>query len=76
MPKGSVPSTFRAEAYTVISPGMTVANVKQVACYLTPTQIKALKKLSAASGAPMQYYLRLAVDDFIKKQKKKKPAQR
>jgi hypothetical protein len=55
---------------------VTTTNVKQIACYLTPAQIAQLKKLSAASGAPVQHYLRLAVDDFIKKQKKKKAAQR
>jgi hypothetical protein len=55
---------------------MTTANFKQVACYLTPTQILALKKLSAASGAPVQHYLRLAVDEFLEKQGKKKPAKR
>jgi hypothetical protein len=55
---------------------MTAVNVKQVACYLTPTQIAELKRLSTASGAPVQHYLRLAVDDFLKKHKKKKPAQR
>ena len=40
---------------------------------LTPKQIAALKKLSAASGAPVQHYLRLAVDQFLAK---KKPAKR
>jgi hypothetical protein len=55
---------------------MTTTNVKQVACYLTPTQIAALKKLSVTSGAPVQHYLRLAVDEFLKRQAKKKPAQR
>lgn len=55
---------------------MTTTNVKQVACYLTPVQIAKLKQLSAASGAPMQHYLRLAVDEFLERQAKKKPAQR
>jgi hypothetical protein len=52
---------------------MTTVHVKQVACYLRPVQIAALKKLSVATGAPVQHYLRLAVDQFLAK---KKPAKR
>jgi hypothetical protein len=52
---------------------MTTTNFKQIACYLKPTQITALKKLSVATGAPVQHYLRLAVDQFLAK---KKPAKR
>jgi predicted DNA-binding protein len=47
---------------------MSTTNVKQVACYLTPAQHEALKRLSAQSGAPLQHYLRQAVDQFLKKQ--------
>jgi Ribbon-helix-helix domain len=52
---------------------MTTTNVKQIACYLKPAQIAKLKKLSATTGAPVQHYLRLAVDQFLAK---KKPARR
>jgi hypothetical protein len=46
---------------------MTAVNVKQIHSYLRPAQIVALRKLSAASGAPVQLYLRLAVDQFVAK---------
>jgi hypothetical protein len=51
---------------------MVAKYVRQVACYLKPAQHDALKKLSAASGAPVQYFLRLAVDELLKRQRNKK----
>jgi predicted DNA-binding protein len=50
---------------------MTIKNVKQVACTLTPKQHAALKRLSAASGAPVAYYLRLAVAEFLERAARK-----
>jgi hypothetical protein len=50
---------------------MVAKYVRQVACYLRPAQHDALKKLSASSGAPVQYFLRLAVDELLKRRRKK-----
>jgi hypothetical protein len=50
---------------------MAAKYVRQVACYLKPAQHDALKKLSAATGAPVQHYLRLAVDELLKRRRKK-----
>jgi hypothetical protein len=47
-------------------------NVKQVACYLAPKQHAALKRMSAASGAPVSHYLRLAVAQFLERAKRKR----
>ena len=55
---------------------MTVKNVKQVACYLTLKQHEALKRMSAASGAPVAYYLRLAVAEFLGRAGRKRAARR
>ena len=33
--------------------------------YLEPRQHAALKKLSAATGAPVQYYIRIAIDALL-----------
>jgi predicted DNA-binding protein len=55
---------------------MTVKNVKQIACYLTPKQHAALKRLSAASGAPVAYYLRLAVAEFLARSKRRAATRR
>ena len=46
-------------------------NVKQVACYLTPDQHTSLKKMSAATGAPIAHYLRLAVSEYLERQAKR-----
>jgi hypothetical protein len=37
-------------------------------------QIAALKKLSDDSGTPVQSYIRLAIDEYLDRQKKKKKA--
>jgi hypothetical protein len=46
--------------------------------YLLARQIAALKKLSDDTGAPVQQYIRTAVDEYLerrkKKRKKKKPS--
>jgi hypothetical protein len=44
---------------------MMAVNVKLIACYLKAAQIAAFKKLSAGSGALVEDYLRLAVDQFL-----------
>jgi hypothetical protein len=49
---------------------MAAKNVKQIACYLTHAQHAALKRMSAASGAPVSHYLRLAISDFLARRRK------
>jgi hypothetical protein len=49
---------------------MAAKNVKQVACYLTHAQHAALKRMSAASGAPVSHYLRVAITEFLARQTK------
>lgn len=51
-------------------------NVKQVACYLTLAQHAALKRMSAASGAPVAHYLRMAVAEFLGRAGKPKATKR
>jgi hypothetical protein len=43
-----------------------------MACYFTPRQTAALRKLSKATGAPVTHYVRLAVDEFLMRHGKKK----
>jgi hypothetical protein len=40
--------------------------------YVLARQIAALKKLSDDSGTPVQSYIRLAIDEYLERQKKKK----
>jgi hypothetical protein len=51
-------------------------NVTQVACYLTPAQHAALKRMSAASGAPVAHYLRQAVAEFLARSGRKRATRR
>ena len=55
---------------------MAIKNLKQVACTLTPKQHAALKRMSAASGAPVAYYLRLAVAEFLGRSKRRAATKR
>jgi len=48
---------------------MTVAKLIPTACYLKPEQVAALKKLSEQTGAPVQHFVRLALDEFLAKKK-------
>jgi ribbon-helix-helix protein len=50
---------------------MPAKNVKQIACYVSPTQAAALKALSVRTRVPAQVFLREAIDDVLKKYKKK-----
>jgi hypothetical protein len=40
--------------------------------YLLARQIAALKRLSDDSGAPVMYYIRQAIDEYLEKRKRKK----
>jgi predicted DNA-binding protein len=40
--------------------------------YLLARQIAALKKLSDETGAPVMYYIRKAIDEYLARQKRKK----
>ena len=40
-----------------------------VVCYLEPWQVAALKKLSKETGAPVQFYIRKALDQSLRKKK-------
>jgi hypothetical protein len=51
---------------------MTAKRYRQVACFLTPAQHEALKRLSARTRVPMQAYLRECVDLLLKKYKEKR----
>jgi predicted DNA binding CopG/RHH family protein len=52
---------------------MVASKKVTVVCYLEPAQVAALKKLSTATGAPVQFYIRKALDQFLRV---KKPAKR
>jgi hypothetical protein len=49
------------------SPWRKPVNYTQVACFVTPEQKTALKRLSQATRIPQQAHLREAVDDLLKK---------
>jgi hypothetical protein len=51
---------------------MPAVNLVQVACYVRPAQAKALRALSARTRVPMQVYMREAVDDVLRKYRRKK----
>jgi hypothetical protein len=52
---------------------VTATKKVTVVCYLEPWQVVALKKLSKETGAPVQFYIRKALDQSLRK---KKPARR
>ena len=52
---------------------MTATKKVTVVCYLEPWQVVALKKLSKETGAPVQFYIRKALDQSLRV---KKPAPR
>jgi len=63
----------------VISPSMTVkknpgprTTVPRYPPYLLSRQIAALKKLNEVSGAPVQWHIRKAIDEYLANLKKKK----
>lgn len=50
-------------------PSQSVA--KRYPPYLLARQIAALKRLSDDTGTPVQQYIRLAVDDYLERQKRR-----
>jgi hypothetical protein len=54
-----------------------MARYRKVVCYLTPEQLEGLHRFRRITGAPVQKYVRVAVDQFLdsyEKQLKKKAA--